>query len=89
MAVVTEEEVGAPREQEVGAHAARPKPKRKRRGVPGLGLIKGLAVTLKHLLQPSITQEYPDEKPDLAPRTREVIALKEANCTVCYKCSRE
>src|SRR5437867_4740014 len=57
--------------------------------VPGSGLLKGLGVTLKHLLQPSITQQYPDEKPDLPPRTRGVIALKEANCTVCYKCSRE
>ena len=57
--------------------------------VPGAGLLKGLGVTLKHLLQPSITQEYPDEKPDLPPRTRGVIALKQENCTVCYKCSRE
>jgi NADH-quinone oxidoreductase subunit I len=55
----------------------------------GLGLVKGLGVTLKHALRPSITQEYPDEKPDLPPRTRGVIALKEANCTVCWKCSRE
>ena len=55
----------------------------------GLGLLKGLAVTLKHALRPSITQQYPEEKPDLPPRTRGVIALKEANCTVCYKCSRE
>ncbi len=55
----------------------------------GLGLMKGLAVTLKHALRPSITQQYPQEKPDLPPRTRGVIALKEANCTVCYKCSRE
>jgi formate hydrogenlyase subunit 6/NADH:ubiquinone oxidoreductase subunit I len=55
----------------------------------GLGLVKGLAVTLKHALRPSITQEYPEEKPNLPPRTRGVIALKEANCTVCYKCSRE
>ena len=55
----------------------------------GLGLIKGLGVTLKHALRPSITQQYPQEKPDLPPRTRGVIALKEANCTVCYKCSRE
>ena len=49
----------------------------------GLGLVKGLAVTLKHALRPSITQQYPEEKPDLPPRTRGVIALKEANCTVC------
>ena len=59
------------------------------KGLPGLGLVKGLLVTLKHALRPSVTQEYPDEQPDLPPRTRGVIALKEANCTVCYKCSRE
>jgi NADH-quinone oxidoreductase subunit I len=55
----------------------------------GLGLIKGLMVTLKHLMSRSITQQYPKEKPDLPPRTRGVIALKQENCTVCFKCSRE
>src|ERR671930_201862 len=73
-------------EQEVGTGAARAA---KRRRLPGAGLLKGLGVTLKHMLQRSITQEYPDEKPDLPPRTRGVIALKQENCTVCYKCSRE
>jgi formate hydrogenlyase subunit 6/NADH:ubiquinone oxidoreductase subunit I len=58
-------------------------------GLPGLGLIKGLIVTLKHLLSRSITQQYPHVKPDLPPRTRGVIALKPENCTVCWKCSRE
>ena len=56
-------------------------------GIPGV--FKGLTVTLKHLASPSVTQRYPEEKPDLPARTRGVIALKEANCTVCYKCSRE
>ena len=60
-----------------------------RRGFPGVGLLKGLGVTLKHLLSRSITQQYPHEKPDLPPRTRGVIALKAENCTVCWKCSRE
>jgi NADH-quinone oxidoreductase subunit I len=55
----------------------------------GLGLVKGLGVTLKHLLHPAVTQSYPEVKPDLPPRTRGVIALKQENCTVCYKCSRE
>ncbi len=55
----------------------------------GIGLLKGLLVTLKTMMRPSITQQYPDEKPNLPARTRGVIALKEANCTVCYKCSRE
>jgi NADH-quinone oxidoreductase subunit I len=60
----------------------------KKSGV-GTGLLKGLLVTLKTAMRPSITEQYPDEMPDLPPRTRGVIALKEANCTVCYKCSRE
>src|SRR5437870_5031428 len=75
--------------QEVGPGAAPANGARRKRGLPGSGLIKGLGVTLKHMLQRSITQEYPDEKPNLPPRTRGVIALKEENCTVCWKCSRE
>ena len=54
----------------------------------GQGLLKGLGVTLKTMLKPAVTQQYPHEKPDLPPRTRGVIALKQENCTVCYKCSR-
>ena len=61
----------------------------KRKKGTGLGLAKGLSVTLKTMLQPAVTQQYPHVKPDLPARTRGVIALKEANCTVCYKCSRE
>ncbi len=63
-------------------------PDGRKTGFPGTGLLKGLGVTLKHMLRPSVTQQYPHEKPDLPARTRGVIALKEANCTVCYKCSR-
>jgi NADH-quinone oxidoreductase subunit I len=63
-------------------------PGAEKRGLPGTGLLKGLGVTLKHMLQPAITQQYPKEKPDLPARTRGVIALKQENCTVCYKCSR-
>jgi NADH-quinone oxidoreductase subunit I len=58
------------------------------RGV-GLGLLKGLSVTLRTMLRPAVTVQYPHVKPDLPPRTRGVIALKQENCTVCYKCSRE
>ena len=55
----------------------------------GLGLLQGLAVTLRTMTKRSVTVQYPHVKPDLPARTRGVIALKEANCTVCYKCSRE
>jgi formate hydrogenlyase subunit 6/NADH:ubiquinone oxidoreductase subunit I len=74
-------------EQEVGPAAVTSEGARKRS--LGIGLLKGLTVTLKHMLRPAVTQQYPEVKPDLPPRTRGVIALKEANCTVCYKCSRE
>ncbi|HEX2029413.1 MAG TPA: NADH-quinone oxidoreductase subunit I [Nitriliruptorales bacterium] len=53
------------------------------------GLVKGLGVTLKTMLTPAVTRQYPHEKPDLAPRTRGVIALMEENCTVCMLCAKE
>jgi NADH-quinone oxidoreductase subunit I len=56
---------------------------------PGVGLLKGLGVTVKHLFQRPSTQMYPKERPNLAPRTRGVIALMDENCTVCMLCSRE
>jgi NADH-quinone oxidoreductase subunit I len=55
----------------------------------GQGLLMGLSVTLRAMLKPSVTQQYPHVKPDLPARTRGVIALMQENCTVCYKCSRE
>jgi len=64
-------------------------PEKEKRRTYGGGLLKGLQVTLRHLLSRSVTVHYPDEKPVLPPRTRGVIALKEENCTVCMLCARE
>lgn len=58
-------------------------------GVPGLGLAKGLAVTLRRMTRRSVTQQYPEALPELPPRSRGVIALLEENCTVCMLCARE
>jgi len=55
----------------------------------GSGLAQGLAVTLRTMLKRSVTQQYPDVKPELPPRSRGVIALFEENCTVCMLCARE
>ena len=55
----------------------------------GVGLIKGLGVTLKTMTRPAATRQYPHVKPDLPARTRGVIALIEENCTVCMLCARE
>jgi NADH-quinone oxidoreductase subunit I len=55
----------------------------------GVGLIKGLGVTLKTMTRPAATRQYPHVRPELPARTRGVIALIEENCTVCMLCSRE
>ncbi|GII89051.1 hypothetical protein Ssi03_70410 [Sphaerisporangium siamense] len=52
-------------------------------------MAKGLAVTLRHMLGKSVTQQYPEVRPDLPARSRGVIALVEENCTVCMLCARE
>jgi NADH-quinone oxidoreductase subunit I len=63
--------------------------KQARRFGVGIGLLKGLAVTFKHLFKHNTVIQYPDVKQDLPSRTRGVIALKEENCTVCMLCARE
>jgi NADH-quinone oxidoreductase subunit I len=57
--------------------------------VYGVGLLKGLGVTLKTMMRRSVTRQYPEVKPDLPPRSRGVIALLEENCTSCMLCARE
>ena len=52
-------------------------------------MAKGLSVTLRHMLSRSVTQQYPEVRPELPPRSRGVIALVEENCTVCMLCARE
>ena len=50
----------------------------------GVGLVKGLGVTLPTMTRRSVTEQYPDVKPELPPRSRGVIALLEENCTVLH-----
>lgn len=57
--------------------------------LPGSGLAKGLAVTLRTMTKKTVTEQYPDVQPELPPRTRGVIGLFEENCTVCMLCARE
>ena len=57
--------------------------------IPGSGLAKGLAVTLRTMTRKSVTAQYPDTQPELPPRSRGVIGLFEENCTVCMLCARE
>ena len=63
--------------------------KQKKQPLPGSGLVQGLATTFKNMVTPAHTHQYPDVAPELAPRTRGVIALIEENCTSCMLCARE
>ncbi|MDQ3645472.1 MAG: 4Fe-4S binding protein [Actinomycetota bacterium] len=64
-------------------------PEHARKKTFGIGLLKGMRVTIKHLFKHNTVIEYPDVRQDLPARTRGVIALKEENCTVCMLCARE
>jgi formate hydrogenlyase subunit 6/NADH:ubiquinone oxidoreductase subunit I len=57
--------------------------------IPGTGLAKGLLVTMRTMTRRSVTDQYPEVKPELPPRSRGVIALLEENCTSCMLCARE
>ena len=57
--------------------------------IPGIGLAKGLKITLKALFKKPVTVMWPEEKEELAVRARGVIALDTNNCTSCMLCSRE
>jgi NADH-quinone oxidoreductase subunit I len=59
------------------------------RKLPGSGLAHGLRVTLSTMMRRSVTDQYPEVKPELPPRSRGVIALLEENCTSCMLCARE
>lgn len=52
----------------------------------GKGLINGLRVTLGHLFERKITQQYPEEHPKLPPRSRCSFKLDSEKCISCGIC---
>lgn len=52
----------------------------------GSGILKGLAITLKHLFEWDITEQYPEERPNLYPRFRGRLILNPEKCIVCGMC---
>jgi NADH-quinone oxidoreductase subunit I len=57
--------------------------------LPGIGMVKGMWVTLRTLFTKPVTVNYPKEKEIPVPRARGVIALDVEACTVCMLCARE
>ena len=55
-------------------------------------IVEGLTTTVKHLFQPKITEQYPEQEPDLPPNYRGVHRLNRdaegrVKCVACYMCA--
>lgn len=53
----------------------------------GAGLLKGLKVTFKHFFGKAITEQYPERRPNLPPRSHGSFVLASADCTGCGTCA--
>lgn len=53
----------------------------------GKGLVKGLGITLKHFFGKKLTQQYPEERPDLPERFRGSFMLNVPKCISCGLCA--
>ncbi|ADG82878.1 NADH-quinone oxidoreductase subunit I [Thermincola ferriacetica] len=53
----------------------------------GQGLIKGLSITLKHFFEKKITQQYPEERPNLPDRFKGSFKLNVPKCIACGLCA--
>ena len=49
----------------------------------GSGLIKGLAVTAKHAFQREITEQWPEQRPDLPPASQGFFEYELEKCIGC------
>ena len=53
----------------------------------GQGLLKGMAVTIKHFFGKAITEQYPERKPDIAERFHGFFELDLNKCNACNTCA--
>jgi len=49
-------------------------------------LIQGLWVTLKNLLSPAVTLQYPKQRQQMSARYRGMVELKSDKCIMCMQC---
>lgn len=55
----------------------------------GMGILKGMMVTLRHLGRQPVTRQYPEEPVPLSPRFRGYdFAWVEERCTACATCAK-
>jgi NADH-quinone oxidoreductase subunit I len=56
--------------------------------VYGLGIAKGLLVTIRHLIRPTFTVQYPEEVRSIPRRARTSLLWFEERCTGCSTCAQ-
>jgi len=55
-------------------------------------VVEGIGITVKHIFQPKVTQQFPEQRPDLPANYRGVHRLNRdekgrVKCVACYMCS--
>ncbi|MEI6873609.1 MAG: NADH-quinone oxidoreductase subunit I [Spirochaetota bacterium] len=53
----------------------------------GIGILKGMGVSLKRFWSPKITEKYPEVQPDLPSRSKGSFAFNQDTCISCELCS--
>ncbi len=53
----------------------------------GKGLLKGLSITFRNLFSKKLTEEYPEQKPNLPDSFKGSFTLKVPKCIACNLCS--
>ena len=61
--------------------------------IPGAGIAKGMATTLRNYLSPKVTRQYPEQRPQIPDRWRGRLdliydPLGEHKCEVCFQCAQ-
>jgi hypothetical protein len=61
--------------------------------IPGIGLVRGMSLTLRRFFQPKATIRWPEEKADVAPKFRGRLQLLydeygSLKCETCFQCAQ-
>jgi Thioredoxin-like [2Fe-2S] ferredoxin len=61
--------------------------------VPGIGIVKGMSLTLRRFFEPKATVKYPEQKPDVAAKFRGRLQLLldehgALKCETCFQCAQ-
>ena len=54
----------------------------------GLGIAKGLGMTIRHLFRPPVTVQFPEEVRPISPRARTNLLWFDERCTGCSTCAQ-